>query len=605
MKARFISVGLLALWFALPAAAQPARGRAFLHAHPWIAEPEMRLKRGDDPAWARPDFNDADWERIRPPVIPSRVAIHWVRMRVTLPEPSPEEAIDAVAIAAVAAYEIYWDGRLLGRNGVVGPDRASEVPGPVDRIFPVPDSLATPGEHLVAFRVSNFRSGFATDAFQLNVGLTSQRAYYTARSRAAAFSVVAVGGGLVLGITMLLVGLLVNRRPAPVLFGLLCLSAATVQALQAWRGLFQYNYDWHNPRIIALITSVGVLGLCLVGFVAVFFGVRRPLWWVAGLGVTTVTITQLDFENANILLGILWWLPLVLAAVLAGWALVRGERRAIFVLGGLLVTCAILARGSVVFREQSFLPGMGATLLGCMIALTLQLRADRQAARQAQLTAARLEIELLKKNIQPHFVLNTLSTLIETIESEPKVAVTLIEALAAEFRLLAPMAGQRLVPMRQELQLCREHLRVMSLRRDVHYTLRTEGVDEAALIPPAVILTLIENGLTHARAHRGDVEFVLRSGSDGEVDRHVFISPRGAQRPANATAPAAGTAAATATEPIAAVDAATVEGTGSRYVKARLEESFSGRWTFNSGPTPHGWETTIELRPTRLERTPA
>ena len=30
-----------------------------------------------------------------------------------------------------------------------------------------------------------------------------------------------------------------------------------------------------------------------------------------------------------------------------------------------------------------------------------------------------MEIELLKKNIQPHFILNTLSTLIETIESEP------------------------------------------------------------------------------------------------------------------------------------------------------------------------------------------
>lgn len=217
---------------------------------------------------------------------------------------------------------------------------------------------------------------------------------------------------------------------------------------------------------------------------------------------------------------------------------------------------------------------MGATLLGCIVGLTLQLRADRQSARQAQFTAARLEIELLKKNIQPHFLLNTLTTLTEVIELEPKTAVTLIEALAAEFRLLAHMAGRRLVPMRQELELCREHLRVMSLRRDVRYSLRTEQVDEEALVPPAVFLTLVENGLTHARARRG-VEFLLRSCRDGDTERHVFLAPRGA--PAEAEGPANAPASVTA------VDTA-VEGTGSRYVKARIEESFAGRWLPRARP---------------------
>ena len=37
------------------------------------------------------------------------------------------------------------------------------------------------------------------------------------------------------------------------------------------------------------------------------------------------------------------------------------------------------------------------------------------------------------------------------------------------------------------------------------------------------------------------------------------------------------------------------EGTGLRYVKARLEESFADRWTMTAGPVEGGWRTVIEL----------
>jgi hypothetical protein len=36
-------------------------------------------------------------------------------------------------------------------------------------------------------------------------------------------------------------------------------------------------------------------------------------------------------------------------------------------------------------------------------------------------------------------------------------------------------------------------------------------------------------------------------------------------------------------------------GTGLRYIKARLEESFPGAWTFAQQATPAGWETSLEF----------
>jgi hypothetical protein len=37
------------------------------------------------------------------------------------------------------------------------------------------------------------------------------------------------------------------------------------------------------------------------------------------------------------------------------------------------------------------------------------------------------------------------------------------------------------------------------------------------------------------------------------------------------------------------------EGTGLRYIKARLEESFPGGWTVQGEPHAAGWRTTIEI----------
>ena len=38
------------------------------------------------------------------------------------------------------------------------------------------------------------------------------------------------------------------------------------------------------------------------------------------------------------------------------------------------------------------------------------------------------------------------------------------------------------------------------------------------------------------------------------------------------------------------------EGTGTRYIKARLEESFTGLWSIEAGPVDGVWRTTIEIR---------
>jgi len=53
--------------------------------------------------------------------------------------------------------------------------------------------------------------------------------------------------------------------------------------------------------------------------------------------------------------------------------------------------------------------------------------------------------ELLKKNLQPHFLMNTLAVLTEVVEQNPTVAARLIEDLAEEFRTVARVSAEKLV----------------------------------------------------------------------------------------------------------------------------------------------------------------
>lgn len=63
-----------------------------------------------------------------------------------------------VFIKAFAASAVYWDGRLIGRNGIPANSAAREVPGLRDAVIPVPTDLSGPGEHRLQIEMSTMRA---------------------------------------------------------------------------------------------------------------------------------------------------------------------------------------------------------------------------------------------------------------------------------------------------------------------------------------------------------------------------------------------------------------------------------------------------------------
>jgi hypothetical protein len=258
-------------------------------------------------------------------------------------------------------------------------------------------------------------------------------------------------------------------------------------------------------------------------------------------------------------------------------------------LAGLLVALAVATIAARRRTEGARLTALAlAAVIGCLL-LTVVRFIDlsyyfiatalllflfvRQAAllRATQMRAARLEIELLKRKIQPHFLMNTLTALSEWIESSPQTGVRMIDALAAEFRAVAAISDAALIPMRQELDLCRHHLTVMGFRSNQVYELRDDGVNPQGMIPPAIFHTLLENALTHNR-HAIGATFTLSERMEDAMRVYTLRSPLGGEARARSSS-----------------------GTGHAYVRARLRAAFDERWRFESQVIDGKWQDTVAV----------
>lgn len=128
-------------------------------------------------------------------------------------------------------------------------------------------------------------------------------------------------------------------------------------------------------------------------------------------------------------------------------------------------------------------------------------RAIRSEALRAQ---ARLAI--LRAQLNPHFILNVLHSLVGLAERDPRATSLALERLGATLRyaLRVQRRGDDRVALGDELAFTREYLELERLRLGERLETRFR-VDDALLsrvVPPFVLQPLVENAVLHAVAPR-------------------------------------------------------------------------------------------------------
>lgn len=150
------------------------------------------------------------------------------------------------------------------------------------------------------------------------------------------------------------------------------------------------------------------------------------------------------------------------------------------------------------------------------------------------------ELRVLKSQIDPHFLFNSLNTLRTLITDDPRQARAAVTLLADLLRAALTINTRSTILLRQELDTVRSYLALEQLRFEERLRVRW-SVDPAVLdcqLPPSVLQTLVENALKHGIAPREDGgEILIEAARDGAVLRLTVSNPG---RLGETTAPSTG-----------------------------------------------------------------
>lgn len=323
-------------------------------------------------------------------------------------------------------------------------------------------------------------------------------------------------------------------------------------------GLYAYLYE--------IFVGLNLLhGLFLSLFLIFHFKLRRMKQVVLGC-LLLHAVTLFFGESTNI------YGNLIYALGISYFALTDAKRRAMPIIIGLVLFLVLASLDHASFVPFGFSFGVLAFLVCLIISIGYTIAEQNEKLVETANLLAQSEAKLLRQSIQPHFIMNTLLSTISWIKKEPDTAIRQIEVLADEFSSINDIADKKRISIDRELEICQNYLELMSIRKDVSYTLSCKNVEHNLEIPPLIFHTLIENGLTHSFNEKRDGHFEIEY--QLIENKHVFFVRNNGASPTKDVSD---------------------EGLGFSYIRKRLQSEYSDNWTLGYGFQNGMWVVKIEF----------
>jgi tetratricopeptide (TPR) repeat protein len=112
------------------------------------------------------------------------------------------------------------------------------------------------------------------------------------------------------------------------------------------------------------------------------------------------------------------------------------------------------------------------------------------------------EIALLKTQVNPHFLFNSLSILASLVHVDPSLSEQFIDQLSKSYRYILEQKEQSLVTLRTELEFIRSYAFLLKIRFENKFDLRIllpESALDKYKVAPLTLQLLVENAVKHNR----------------------------------------------------------------------------------------------------------
>jgi signal transduction histidine kinase len=334
-------------------------------------------------------------------------------------------------------------------------------------------------------------------------------------------------------------------------------------------------------QLLAASTMFWALAAVLIAWAAPGLGSFGRILFFAEANGTAIVVGLLLLRRAS------WFVRLPTLAKL-------------FLIGGVLIPLGYAIGHAIVFTvlgepirlvsegQDRWVPIVFTLLyasFGIYYLFTREQLARAAAARsEAQRLAAESQLRMLRAQIEPHMLFNTLANLRSLIDDDAPKAKEMVDLLIVYLRSALSASRTEATTLRAEFAQLRAYLEIMSLRMGprLAYRLELPSALEQTAVPPMLLQPLVENAIKHGlepKVGAGSVEVTARR-TDAGVEISVSDSGLGLSPEDESQAPGDGAGGSY----------------GLTHVRARLQAVYGTGATLTLAPRqPQGVCATVRI----------
>jgi len=157
-------------------------------------------------------------------------------------------------------------------------------------------------------------------------------------------------------------------------------------------------------------------------------------------------------------------------------------------------------------------------VIGYVVAYYSALRAQERHAAELETSLIRTKLQVLKTQLQPHFLFNTLHSVAALVRNDPRAAEKMICSLGDLLRWTLAAEDVAKVTLQREIEFLQMYLDIQKVRFQDRLVTEIEVDDEVmgCMVPYLLLQPLVENAIKHGVSRMrgtGRIEICIRQDS--------------------------------------------------------------------------------------------
>jgi two-component system, LytTR family, sensor kinase len=155
---------------------------------------------------------------------------------------------------------------------------------------------------------------------------------------------------------------------------------------------------------------------------------------------------------------------------------------------------------------------------------------EREAKYRAEKSFLSTQLQMLRQQLNPHFLFNNLNIIASTVNSNPQLAYKFTRSMASFYRKVLETENSGLIGLNEELKTIQAYLYMLSVRFEekLNYVIDvTQSVQQSFFIPDFILQPIVENAVKHNTCSKSSpLEIIISINEEGSLEVKNNYQPK-------------------------------------------------------------------------------